>query len=476
MHNVVQHPAFDIQRLQQFILHSLFTVVHQVILAVHSVWTYSGLKTGMKASLSAKTVDSLIPAAKPYEVRDTRIKGFLLRVQPSGAMVYYLSYTPPSGRRQRYRIGAVGNLTPAQARDIAEELAGHVAHGVDIHTQKKAARIEGDKAKVRLLRGFLEHKYRPWVVAERKTGDEMLQRIQFNFRDLLDRPLCEITQWVAEKWRAEQLKRGKSKATVNRDMAALRAALSKAVEWGLIDIHPLAKLRPIKGDRLIKVRYLSYDEEDRLRGALAARNDRLKAVRTSANDWRRERGYELYPDLTGCIYADHLTPMVVLSLNTGLRRGEVFSLTWNSVNFQTKTLTVEGTTAKSGQTRHIPLNDEALDVLRQWRNPTNKEALVFPGKNGTRLNNVRKSWAGALKMASIIGFRWHDLRHDFASKLVMAGVPLNTVRDLLGHADLTTTLRYAHLAPDHRAQAVALLRKAEPHTSDPTVTTESPRF
>ena len=168
--------------------------------------------------------------------------------------------------------------------------------------------------------------------------------------------------------------------------------------------------------------------------------------------------------------------MVVLSLNTGLRRGEVFSLTWNSVNFQTKTLTVEGTTAKSGQTRHIPLNDEALDVLRQWRNPTNKEALVFPGKNGTRLNNVRKSWAGALKMASIIGFRWHDLRHDFASKLVMAGVPLNTVRDLLGHADLTTTLRYAHLAPDHRAQAVALLRKAEPHTSDPTVTTESPRF
>ena len=152
--------------------------------------------------------------------------------------------------------------------------------------------------------------------------------------------------------------------------------------------------------------------------------------------------------------------MVVLSLNTGLRRGEVFSLTWHCVNFQTKTLTVEGVTAKSGQTRHIPLNAEALNVLRQWRNQTKAEGLVFPGKHGNRLDNVRKSWAGLLKNASITGFRWHDLRHDFASKLVMAGVPLNTVRDLLGHADLATTLRYAHFAPDYRAQAVGMLRRA----------------
>jgi hypothetical protein len=87
--------------------------------------TYSSAAT-VKANLTAKTINGLKPAAKPYEVRDAKIKGFLLRVQPSGAMVYYLSYTPSSGRRQRYRIGTVGNLTSAQARDIAEELAGHV--------------------------------------------------------------------------------------------------------------------------------------------------------------------------------------------------------------------------------------------------------------------------------------------------------------------------------------------------------------
>jgi integrase len=185
-----------------------------------------------------------------------------------------------------------------------------------------------------------------------------------------------------------------------------------------------------------------------------------KAGRTSANQWRRARSYDLYPDLTNCTYADHLTPMVVLSLNTGLRRGEVFSLTWHCVNFQAKTLTVEGTTAKSGQTRHIPLNDEALSVLKAWRKQTQGEGLVFPGKDANRLDNVRKSWAGVLNAAKIASFRWYDLRHDFVSKLVMAGMSLNTVRDLLGHADLSTTLRYAHLAPDHRAQAVALLSNA----------------
>jgi integrase len=115
---------------------------------------------------------------------------------------------------------------------------------------------------------------------------------------------------------------------------------------------------------------------------------------------------------------------------------------------------VEGSTAKTGRTRHIPLNAEALDVLTAWRHQTTGHDLVFPGKNGARLNNVKKAWAGVLREAQIANFRWHDLRHDFASKLVMAGVALNTMRELLGHTNLNTTLRYAHLAPDHKAEAV----------------------
>ena len=88
------------------------------------------------------------------------------------------------------------------------------------------------------------------------------------------------------------------------------------------------------------------------------------------------------------------------------------------------------------------------------------DGLVFPGKNGKRFNNIRRSWAGVLDAAKISGFRLHDLRHTFASRLVMAGVDLNTVRELLGHSDYSMTLRYAHLAPEHKAAAVARLVRA----------------
>src|SRR5687768_4862823 len=135
----------------------------------------------MRANLTAKTINALKPAAKPYEVRDSKIKGFLLRVQSSGAMTYYLTYTPASRGKQRYRIGTVGNLTPAQARDIAEELAAEVARGIDIHARKKTARSEAEQAKVRVLGGFLEHKYGSWALAERKTGNDSLRRIKYNF-------------------------------------------------------------------------------------------------------------------------------------------------------------------------------------------------------------------------------------------------------------------------------------------------------
>jgi integrase len=107
---------------------------------------------------------------------------------------------------------------------------------------------------------------------------------------------------------------------------------------------------------------------------------------------------------------------------------------------------VEGRTAKSGKTRHVPLNAEALGMLRKWRENSTDEGLVFPGKDSKRLDNVQTAWENLLKEVSIKGFRFHDLRHTFASKLVMAGVDLNTVRELLGHEDIKMTLRYAHLA------------------------------
>ena len=117
--------------------------------------------------------------------------------------------------------------------------------------------------------------------------------------------------------------------------------------------------------------------------------------------------------------------------------------------------------AKSGQTRYIPLTDEANNTLERWHaslEPTS--SLVFPGKDGAALNSLKTAWGRLLGKTAIQDFRWHDLRHHFASKLVMSGVDLNTVRELLGHQSLEMTLRYAHLSKDHKRAAIEKLNQA----------------
>jgi integrase len=286
--------------------------------------------------------------------------------------------------------------------------------------------------------------------------------LRTNFAAWLDWPLVDLTPWIVERWRAERIKCGKAKATINRDLTALRSILSKAVAWKVIDRHPLEPVKPLKVDTRSVIRYLSTEEEYRLRDALTQRDLRMKAARERGNAWRQQRGNAEMPSLDHHAYADHLHPMVLLSLNTGVRRGELLALRWADVSLQHKTVTIRGTTAKGGQTRHIPLNREALQVLHAWHQQAPQSALVFPGKTEQQFDNTRKAWEAVLKAAGIDGFRWHDLRHTFASKLVMAGVPLNTVRELLGHTTATMTLRYAHLAPDHTAEAVERLMKPRP--------------
>ena len=412
----------------------------------------------MKTKITNKTPESNHAKEKPYEICDTDIKGFLLRVQPSGVKTYYYAFRSHDGKKQRIWIGKHGSVTAMQARDAAAKHAGNVTLGENVQKEKKQNRVNTAKLKFSTLEGFIDHKYQAWVEAECKTGITTIKRLKKNFSHLLSRPLDDINTWVIEKWRGERLKDGIKPATVNRDITTLKAALSKAVDWEVIDKNPLIKLKRIKTDNKGKVRYLTTEEENRLRVALSAREENIKQERASANEWRIQRGYELYPDLRSAIFIDHLKPLVILAINTGMRRGELFNLKWESISLGKASLTIEGANAKSGKTRHIPLNKEAMQVLKDWLGDNkNPAGLVFPSKNGTPLDNVKNSWRNLLQDAKIKDFRWHDMRHHFASKLVMAGVDLNTVRELLGHSDYTMTLRYAHLAPEHKKEAVERL-------------------
>jgi len=128
-------------------------------------------------------------------------------------------------------------------------------------------------------------------------------------------------------------------------------------------------------------------------------------------------------------------------------------MTWADINWEAKMLTIRAENAKSGRQRHIPLNVEAMEVLQRWGGQVGERRAgkVFD------VTDINKEWGELLVDAGIEDCRFHDLRHHFASRLVRAGVDLNTVRALLGHADISMTLRYAHLAPDTLAAAVAKL-------------------
>jgi len=373
------------------------------------------------------------------------------------------------GRRGRYRIGNSDSLSPAQARDQATLLSARVVAGNDIQSQKKQERRIAQQAKSQTLDGFLIHQYEPWATSQRKSGAATLKRIRSNFLHLMQRPLIDINLWVIEKWRSKELKCGKAKTTINRDITALKACLSRAVEWGVLNENPLQKLRPIRTDNPTRARYLTADEESSLRKTLRDRDERLCKRRESGNIWRRERHQATLPDLSVRFFPDYLRPMVLLTMNTGLRRGEVLQLKWSDVNLLQRKIVIRGDNAKSGKTRYVPLNDEALSTLQHWQPSAEAMDWVFPAHDGGRMMSIKTSWKRVLKSAAIRDFRWHDLRHHFASRLVMKGVDLNTVRELLGHSDLSMTLRYAHLSPEHKADAVAKICDTEEHDNAPAV-------
>ncbi len=376
-------------------------------------------------------------AEKPYEVWDTRLTGFMVRVQPTGTKTYYLEY----GRHKRIKLSRVGILTPAQARERAREIMAAAASGID----PMAARRQ---TKEPTLTTFLSEQYAPWYTSNHRR--DIWPHLKSLDSEFGKTQLGKLTVWNIEKWRTNQIKAGVSATTINRRLGALKSALNRAVEWRALSVNPISVVRPLKIDSKATVRYLTPDEETMLRKALAKRDAAGSEARMRGNAWRVERGYPPLPDVKEA-YIDHLTPAVLLSINTGVRRGELLGLERSDIDLSRAILTIRGSGAKSGQTRHIPLNQEALDVLRTWMTQTEGDRL-FPA-------NPRKGWEALLRKAGIDNFRWHDMRHHFASRLVMAGVDLNTVRELLGHASIAMTLRYAHLSDEGKAAAVAKLVK-----------------
>jgi integrase len=216
-------------------------------------------------------------------------------------------------------------------------------------------------------------------------------------------------------------------ATVNRELTVLRHMMSKAVKWELIDKNPSNGVKALPVPQSLE-RILDIDEESRL---LAA----CDQIRSKV-----------------------LRPAIILALNTGMRRGELLSLTWDQIDFKHNVLRIMNAKSHSG-IRSIPLNKMAREVLTDL-NQQKTSSYVFPSnrKKDSKLRDLKKGFRRAVTLADLdANLRFHDLRHTFATRLVQAGVDIITVQHLLGHAKITMTARYAHSPDASRIAAVKQL-------------------
>ncbi|MGF1747705.1 tyrosine-type recombinase/integrase [Vibrio cionasavignyae] len=349
-------------------------------------------------------------------INDTEIAGFHARISKKGVIKYYFYYRL-EGKQRNYLIGSSNALTPIQARDLAKEAAGQVAGGNDIQSIKKENQRQGKRDNLK-LRTYLDRIYYPYLESlNPKTADRAFKALKSSFADLLDRNLADITAWDLQKWVSEKRKAKRAPATIRYSIGRLKAAFNRAVEWDLLDGHDLGKVKVPNVDNTV-VRYLSRAEESALLEAIQQRDQRIRDERTSANKFRKERSYPLYPTFDGVRFVDYFEPLIVTAMNTGLRKGELLSLTWGDVFFDERYLVVRASNAKSKKTRNVPLNDTAFNALKQWRSQTPKTRVVFISSKydeDTAVTDIKKPWEKLLAEAKIQNFRFHDLRHHFAS-------------------------------------------------------------
>jgi integrase len=406
----------------------------------------------MKIRLTQLYINSIKPPEKPYWITDSGCENLRLYVG-NKRKVWYVGYRSGTGSYLNHKLGPAGEIiTVAQARDMANDFMSRLKRGENPQKKQSPKVTFGE---------FLAKEYKQWILLNHGSGKKTLNMLRSRFAFLLPRPLEEIHENDIEKWRLERQKTGVKAATINRCTASLRSVFSWAVKRGFMESNPLSRLEKLKEhDSDVKVRYLSEDERKRLMAALDAREKRLRFHRQNHNQHLAEREDELMPELNGK-FADYLKPMVLVALNTGIRQNNLFSLEWRDVDFESKAMTLRAKITKSKKTTMLPINSVVVKTLAAWREQSqdiSPNALVFPSpKSGGKFDNCKKAWAGLMDDAGIENFRWHDMRHDFASQLVMNGVDLNTVRELMGHADLKMTLRYAHLAPKSKLRAAEVL-------------------
>jgi integrase len=241
-----------------------------------------------------------------------------------------------------------------------------------------------------------------------------------------DMQLNEIRPAHVEAYKARKLHEGLARKTINNHLTVFRRILAIAAEWGEVDFVPAVRWLECADPEFD---FLTFDEANKL-------------IACADNYWRT---------------------MIVVAVRTGLRLGELLALRWSDVDLtggriNVRRSVVEGIigTPKNGRTREVPLSEQAAAALGEH---PHRAELVLCDADGGMLTPAECRWPlrRAYQRAGLRRVGWHMLRHTFASHLAMRGAPLKAIQELLGHSTIDMTMRYAHLSPDARRDAVRLL-------------------
>ena len=275
----------------------------------------------------------------------------------------------------------------------------------------------------------LAEEYTKWIEgrqASAKVKGYIIGELKQRFGNV---PLKRFSTMLVEQLQTDIIRKGFKNSYNNKVLNVFKHMFSKAVEREMVEADVLKRIRKVKllrEDR--RLRYLESKEQCQML-------------------------------IDSC--DPHLKPIVIVALNTGLRKGNILNLKWSNIDLKNGFILIDMT--KNGERLEIPINETLRQTLKDLPRLLDNGYLFYDPKTDKPdtvlkpYTDVKRSFASACRRAKITDFHFHDLRHTFASHLVMAGVDLTTVKELLGHKDIKMTLRYAHLAPSHKVRAVEIL-------------------
>ena len=385
--------------------------------------------------LTKRSVEALDLTAQCYFVWDADVKGFGVRIYPSGKRSYVIQYRS-GNRSKRMTLGQHGPLTTDEARKLAMLHLGKVAHGADPSAERQTKRRAPTLAALcdRFLEEYVAQHCKPTTY--RGYDTVLRNHIKPKLGAFL---IADVTRADVAALHHDMRE---TPYHANRALMVLSKMFNIAEDWGLRaeGTNPTRRIRKYR--EVEKKRYLSEDEQIRL-GRV------FEEVLTEGNE------------------TIHVVSAFLLLMLTGCRRNEIATLKWEHVHYNHLDLP----DSKTGR-RRIPLPREAYDTLMELPRREGNPYVILGATEEGHITDLERPWRRIRERAGLSDVRIHDLRHTYASVAMQNGIDPFTLKEILGHKNLTTTLRYAHLADDAVQKAAGsvasrlagAMRRAQPRS------------